>query len=551
MTGSSPGHKLRRKTLRWLTRLVGCGAMALIAAPAQAYIGPSYLQVLDVDGGWQGADYRDWVRLESNYWNENPPRIAPLYNNSSRNFFSGPQAPRSGHGQLALALDKRNPAYARMMALCTAKQVIPELSYAESSERARPPAELGERPPTVPEYFEYKLKNVRLSCPEVAEAPEQALILRFQDIEWLNYQGKGEPSLAVPVSLPPAARGGATRAFVITWFLSANNVAPDQCPVMARGPTEAKFYSLMTPEHAAAKKAELAPRGGVLAVSGAIAARGPEQLTVPLLPGIVPDPGLPAPAINAARGFDLDGDVQPKGTGAQRKAWVSDSGQPGVDNQLFAVDGCIRGWGHDGILTVTTAESRRNGEISWVIMVSGIDDERNDDRVDVTLFFSKDPMVKSADGKDILPGFTFRVSDDPQRLPYFQRLRGRIVDGAVVTEPADEIKIDRSRDDLRLVNGRMRLEMKPGRTLKGLIGGYLDWRRLAHAAGVNTFLESGLGYTVPGVYNAFKRAADGLPDPVTGEMTAVSAAYDVEGVEVFLPPEQERDLLAGGLAYLK
>ena len=77
----------------------------------------------------------------------------------------------------------------------------------------------------------------------------------------------------------------------------------------------------------------------------------------------------------------------------------------------------------------------------------------------------------AADGKDVLPGFTFRVTDDPQRMPYFQRLRGRIVDGVVVTDPVEVLEFDKGRDTTRLFDGRMRLEMKPDRTLKRVIGG--------------------------------------------------------------------------------
>jgi hypothetical protein len=200
---------------------------------------------------------------------------------------------------------------------------------------------------------------------------------------------------------------------------------------------------------------------------------------------------------------------------------------------------------------VTTTEARRNGEISLMVLISGIDNERQDDNVDVTLFYSRDPMVKSASGKDILPGYTFRVSEDPERTPYFQRMRGRIVDGVVFTDPVDEIAVDRGRDITRLLRGRMRLELKPDRTLKGVIGGYMDWRYLANYWGALTFFETGMGYTEPGVYNALKRAADGLPDPVTGELTGISAAYDIEGVAAFLPPEEERELLSTGLAYAK
>jgi hypothetical protein len=36
------------------------------------------------------------------------------------------------------------------------------------------------------------------------------------------------------------------------------------------------------------------------------------------------------------------------------------------------------------------------------------------------------------------------------------------------------------------------------------------------------------------MYNALKRAADALPDPVTGEYQGISTAFDIEGVAAFL-----------------
>jgi hypothetical protein len=524
------------------------------ADPAFAYIGPSFLKVPGIEGDRRSADHPDWVRLEANYWNAQPRRSPPLYQGQSRMVFSGPLAPRTGAGQLAVSLDKHSPAYRAMMALCRRGESVPEMVYAESSDRARPPAELGARPPSIPQFFEYRLKNVALSCPEAAGAPEQAFVLRFGDIAWSNYQGtaKGEPAIGTPAPLPPAQRSGKTLAYIVHRLVSANNVRPDQCPVMSKSPTEADYYALMSPEQAAAKKAEFAPKGGVLAefVTGVLANRGPAGLNVALLPGIVSDPGHAGPQVPVAKGFDLDG-KRGNGVGAQYRDYVSETGQQGIDNQLFTVDGCIKGFSPLGILTVTTTEARRNGEISLMVLISGIDDEKNDDRVDVTLFYSRDPLVKSASGKDILPGHTFRVSEDPDRTPYFQRIRGRIVNGAVLTDPVEFIDLDRGRDSTRLFKGRVRLELKPDRTLKGFIGGYMDWRYMANYWGSLTFFEAGMGYSVPGVYNALKRAADGLPDPATGELTGLSAAYEIDGVAAYVAPEEERKLLSPGIAYSK
>lgn len=518
---------------------------------ALAYVGPSFLSAPGIAGNWPGKSYKGWIRLESNYWGE-PLRAPPLYMGQSRNFFSGPRAPRNGEGRLSLAIDKHSPALPALLRACADKTVLPELNYAESADRARPPAELGRRPADIPEYFEYKLKGVTVGCPVVADAPEQAIVLRFADIAWLNYSGTGQATHSEPARLPAAQLSGHTQAYIVKWFWSANSVAPDQCPAMATGPSEAQYYAYKSPEVVAKEKAENAPKGGVLAsfFTGKLALRGPDGLSVGLLPGIVPDPGLPAPKTDIGRGLNLDGDdgSHPPASVRPHKNFVSPEGEKGIDNQFFTVDGCVKGFGPKGILAVTTHEGRRNGEISMMILVSGIDDDKNDDRVDVTLFYSQDPMVKSASGKDILPGFTFRVTDDGERTPYFQRLRGRIVDGVVTTETAPFIEADKGRDMLRMYQGRMRLQPQPDGTLKGMIGGYLDWRTVANYYGGQTILEGGLGYQGPAIYNALKRAADGMKDPATGEFDGVSTAYEIEGVPAFLPLDQQAALLKRGRA---
>jgi hypothetical protein len=550
MTASRHPVQIRRAVSSAARTLAALAGIGLWPAAADAYIGPSYLEIPGVAGGWEGEEFKGWVKLEAHYWNENPPRTPPLYLGQSRSVFSGPVAPRNGPGQLAVSLDKRSPAHDQIMALCRRGAPVPELVYAESSERARPPAELGSRPSGVPVYFEYSLKNVTLSCPVVAAAPEQALVLRFADIVWRNFEGGDTKVTGIPAALPPAQRGGKSRAYIVHNLVSANAVSKDQCPVMSQAPSEADYFALMTPEQVAAKKEQYASKGGVAAsfISGSLAFRGPDGLNASLLPGIVPDPGHPGPQISIARGFNLDG-KRGNGVGPQRRDYISETGEPGVDNQLFTVDGCIKGFGPAGILTVTTRESRRNGEISLMVLISGIDDERHDDHVDVTLFYARDPMVKSASGKDILPGYTFRVTDDPERTQDFQRVSGKIVDGVVLTEPAEEIRIDRGRDTTRLFHGRMRLQLNHDRTLTGVIGGYMDWRAMANYWGALTIFEGGMGYATPGVYNALKRAADGLPDPATGEFTGISAAYDIEGVEAYIPPQEEVALLRGGQAH--
>src|SRR5215470_8094145 len=111
----------------------------LWASTASAgYIGESFLQVPGVSGGWPGVKYRDWVKFEAREWTETPTCAARQKNpnalvcderffvpGESHLFFSAPFAPPRGSGKLAVALDKRSPAFRSLMDLCQRKATIP------------------------------------------------------------------------------------------------------------------------------------------------------------------------------------------------------------------------------------------------------------------------------------------------------------------------------------------------------------------------------------------------------------------------------------------
>lgn len=92
----------------------------------------------------------------------------------------------------------------------------------------------------------------------------------------------------------------------------------------------------------------------------------------------------------------------------------------------------------------------------------------------------------------------------------------------------------------------MRIEFLPNGNMTATLGGYRDWRQfLAMAFFQASDYENTIGFQAPGMYNAVRSAADGLKDPATGEFTGISAAYEMEGVPAFIPPAQDRQLLAG------
>lgn len=542
------GRRLSAALGAWLVALalsLGAGTAA-----AQFYIGPSYLSIPGVVSAEPQGAYKGWVRAESRYWGDNPalPEIRGVTAQKNDLLFTGPAAPTAGPGVLAFAVDKSSPALGALMELCRSGAVTPEIRFAESSELQRHPQEYGPRPADVPGYFEYSLKSVRLSCPVVAKAPEQAFRARFARIEWLNYrpQASVRPIAARPARLAPAETSGRTLVYAVTWFAAAVDARDDQCPKMNAKASQDDFFALMSPQAAAEARARFAKEGGVDAKH--ISLRGPDGMNVGLMPGIVPDPGLVAPVSDVAPGLDLDGDdgtgPPPRGVRKHRN-FVSPDGRRGIDNQLFTVEGCIEGFRRKGFLPMIFNEGRAAGRPTALIEISGVDDARNDPEVTVTVFYSGDDLRRSPQ-KAYLPDYTFRVSDSPEYTQSFARFRGRIVDGVVTTEPIGKIHIHETTGiEATVYSPRFRIELLPDGRMKALLGGYLDWRkRLLWESFRTGDYENTIGFQVPAAYNALKRAADGMQDPDTGEFDGVSAAFELDGVSAFVPPAEQRTLAA-------
>jgi hypothetical protein len=526
------------------------------------YVGESFLQIPDLPGGWQGDNYKDWIKFEAREWIETPT-CAPRQTNpnalvcderfyqsrESHLFFSAPWAPPSGPGKLAVTLDKRSPALKKMMELCGRKERIPEATYAESSEMSRMLGEVGRRTPDIPEFFEYRLKEVQLSCPVVAVAPEQVLVLSFADISWLNIEGEGKlPVIAEPAKLPPRPTNGQSRTFLLTWIAPSGSFNPTECAALNKEPTEADYFALWPKDAVSKGKADLAKKGGLATLFAGVSLRGPDRLNVCALPGSVADPGHAAPQTDVARGFNLDGY---DGTGElppnvhRHKNFVSEDGTKGIDNQLYVVEGCVPGFRPEGNIPKVSNEMMRTGALTVLLDISGIDDLQNDDDVAITVLYGKDLMVKSADGSQILGNYTFRISDDPEWTQFFTRFQGRIENGVVLTDPLEEMTFqDGGQRAWKLYQAQMRIELLPDDKIKAVIGGYHDWRARATNWLRSRFLEPTMRFQCPGIYNAYKRAADGLWDPVSGQYKGISVAYDVDGVRAFLPPSQVAALSA-------
>jgi hypothetical protein len=521
------------------------------ASTASAYVGDSFLNIPSSPGHWQGEEHKAWIRAEANEWvgvlrRLNSGATDPLA--GDKLFFGAPGAVRSGNGgKLNITLGKGNPDVAQLLARCKSKEPIPEMTYAESSDRSRPVLELGPRPAQFPAYWEYKLKDVQVvGCPVVADAMEQAFILSFDEIEWLNYDPegpRGNKIVVKPEDLPnvkPAApsAGKKVKAFLITWIAPATDASEDQCPVMNSKPTEADVFRYLSKDEIAKARAKNGEKG--ITFGGQTEARGPLKLNAVLLPGIVPDPGFREPQSRTALGIDLDGN---DGSGAppagvcKHKNYVSADGRAGIDNQYLSVVGCVAGFrGKQGYRNQTSNARRADGNITTLIEISGIDDEKNDDSVEVAFIYAKDKPIRDNAGSKFIPNYTFRPTDNPNFALYNRRVHGRIVNGVISTDPTPNFQMNLGQDPLlELLDARMRFEILQDGSLKGVLAGYRDWREIA-SSNASGYSEGLFGYQLPGLFYALKRNADGLKDPVTGECNGISTVYEIDGIQSFLAP---------------
>jgi len=287
------------------------------------------------------------------------------------------------------------------------------------------------------------------------------------------------------------------------------------------------------------------------------AASGENLCMSPQLAG--PDPyfrTLSAPAIRAD-GIDLDGidskanDPPPAGS-CPHNDLPGQQGAHGVDNQFFRAVGCSRSFQSSG-LSNTFASEMLTGAWGIVMSLSGVDDIRNDDNVEVGLYANADPIQLSP-SRVPLEYATYAIDQDPR---FRAKTRGRIKDGVLTTDPVD-VRFRHVVNSLRLEralrDARLQMTLSANGVLEGYLAGYapveamydqqFGYRQGKDGAGKpgNPRLILGtangaarvLGYSCPGIYHALQQYADAHPDPVTGQCTSISTQYRLKAIPAFV-----------------
>ena len=331
-------------------------------------------------------------------------------------------------------------------------------------------------------------------------------------------------------SAPPVPSSGAVIGLVLTTW----NLDLYQTPEMAECPAGLQASEAEQLNARKDAKEQLHKYGG-------IGLRGPDGESDRQFPDLVQDP-IPFRELQTKIGYGMNLDGTPDGRATakscQHEKFTSPQGEA-VDNQLARVLGCTKGWRKDGF---NTEFHGREFELLHgnriLIEITGVDDEKNDPDVEVSIYKGLDRLVSTAPGK-FVPFLNQRI--DTREPRFTHKTHGRIVDGVLITDPIP--KADFSVTWLTVPAERrlkdMRLRLKLSDTgAEGYVGGYEDlkrwWNLFAKSAGM---VDAGQ-YSAAPIYHAMKRYADGVPDPATGQCTAISAAYKVTAVRAMIahPP---------------
>jgi hypothetical protein len=230
-------------------------------------------------------------------------------------------------------------------------------------------------------------------------------------------------------------------------------------------------------------------------------------------------------------GLNLDGKVGPND-------FVSPTGEPGINNNLFRVIGCNAQYrAPEGQLQLFANKLIRGFNFDRIMIeLTHVDNLANADNVEVTLYRGRDPLLLDATGEKVAPGGSQRV-DLHYGKQLIQHMHGKIVNGVLTTDPIDgqwpwAIYFDVP-TVLHIRDMRLSLKLTPN-SADGLIAGYTDVDSYYHWLTSWSTHHLAYGRLDPSeFYWALRQNADAYPDE-KGTMTAISSAITVNMAQVFI-----------------
>jgi hypothetical protein len=327
---------------------------------------------------------------------------------------------------------------------------------------------------------------------------------------------------------------GSTRGFVFQYFWYAMAYGADDCPQGLAVSLEKYYRKPYTGDR---------PQSASINAVTAKADKGAEDRCK--YPAAFEEPLLRTGRGRVAFGMNLDGgtgDTPAPGACAHVK-YTSPDGEPGVDNQFYRVLSCIAAYRPEQHFQSNTIRdfvnsARQDGAVTTVMEITGLDNDRNADSVEVGLYSSSDPTQLDTERQGE-PYDSYTVTSNPR---WQNHMHGKVVDGVLTTDPVD-IRLDhyqgeglKNHSEYFIRAARLKVKLLPDGGADGILAGYADVES-AYSTEFGQWyptLEIGFGGSCPALYAAIHDLADGYPDPKTGRCTAISTAFKIEAVPAFL-----------------
>ena len=345
------------------------------------------------------------------------------------------------------------------------------------------------------------------------------------------------PSLALS---PASARESKT--YVVNWFTDASYYAGEgaksECPD-GLNISSIDFYrrDLLRIGHSKEKVEEVLkdfPGEGGLTQPWVplVMTRGNGKDNVYANPTTAPDPQIKTVKGKYAYGFNLDG------RNDADDFVEADTGEIGVDNQMYRAMGCIRSYralpppGRPN-QPETHWDILRNVMTAWIVTISSEDRLDRDGPVTVAFNRALQKVTRDSSGLSVQAHMTFRLDPDPRTQSVMQ---GTLKEGVINASPGNfRVMLDEYiASELSFDKARLRLEMKPDGKLVGLVGGYQPWYPIYYGvARVSHIAEYAASVDAPGLYYALRKMADADPDPKTGKNRSISMAWQLEALPAF------------------
>ena len=247
-------------------------------------------------------------------------------------------------------------------------------------------------------------------------------------------------------------------------------------------------------------------------------------------------------------GFNLDGRASRSDSpGADECAhddWTGPNQEPGIDYGFLTIidndaqreDGkYVFGGFHEGqLVDGVISGAVKNGSMTILLRIAGLDDPQDDDDVRVQIYSSEDSPALGTDNS-VLLGATLGIHPDSRF--HSSEVQGSVVDGVLTAGPIDllfPIDIMIVRDELLIHDSWLRVELLDD-GFQGTVSGYWDVANIRDIIGVPT-TDNGnaANFTIEQFDAAMAELADGDYDAVAGLCRSFSTMFRIAGVQAFI-----------------